>query len=87
MADRAHTKRFDKALQALAEIEDPVDRLDAVRECRERIECLEQDCVAAAREAGATWRDIGALYGLSKQGAQQRFRRAIEHVDTSGPEA
>jgi hypothetical protein len=31
--------------------------------------------VADARAAGVTWIDIGALFGLSKQGAQQRFRR------------
>jgi hypothetical protein len=36
----------------------------------------------AARKAGATWNEIGACYGLSKQGAQQRFR-AIR--DQAGP--
>jgi hypothetical protein len=38
------------------------------------LEALEADTVADARAAGATWGEIGALYGLSKQGAQQRFR-------------
>ena len=28
----------------------------------------------AARQAGLTWAEIGAIYGLTKQGAQQRFR-------------
>jgi hypothetical protein len=32
--------------------------------------------VEAARKAGATWIEIGACYGLTKQGAQQRFRAA-----------
>lgn len=81
VVDRAHSKRFDKALQGLAEIDDPYERLDAVRECRERIEQLELGSVLAAREAGATWRDIGSLYGLSKQGAQQRFRRAVDQAE------
>ena len=39
------------------------------------LEDLEAATVAAARAAGVTWTEIGALYGLSKQGAQQRFRR------------
>jgi hypothetical protein len=30
--------------------------------------------VEAARKAGATWIEIGACYGLTKQGAQQKFR-------------
>ena len=30
----------------------------------------------ASRVAGRTWTEIGALYALTKQGAQQRFRRA-----------
>lgn len=74
MADPVHVKRFDRALQALREIEDPLDRLNAARSAREELEQLEADSVSAARAAGATWKDVGALYGLSKQGAQQRFR-------------
>jgi hypothetical protein len=31
--------------------------------------------VTDARAAEVTWIDTAALYGLSKQGAQQRFRR------------
>ena len=34
----------------------------------------------AARKAGATWIEIGACYGLTKQGAQQRFR-AVRNKD------
>lgn len=75
MADPVHIKRFDRALAALREIPDPLRRLDAVRRCREALEDLEAATAADARAAGATWIDIGALYGLSKQGAQQRFRR------------
>lgn len=47
-----------------------------VRRAREVLESLEAQAVREARDAGATWKDVGALYGLSKQGAQQRFRSA-----------
>jgi hypothetical protein len=75
MADPAHVKRFDRAMQSLQELPDPLGRLDAIRHCISELDDLEGATVAAARAAGVTWTQIGALYGLSKQGAQQRFRR------------
>lgn len=75
MADPIHVRRFDRTVDALLDVADPVHRLDAIRRYREALEDLEAATVFAAREAGVTWIDIGKLYGLSKQGAQQRFRR------------
>ena len=75
MADPVHVKLLDRTLAALREIPDPLRRLDAVRRSREILDDLEATTVADARAAKVTWIDIGALYGLSKQGAQQRFRR------------
>jgi hypothetical protein len=74
VSDSTDRRRFERAVDALRAIPDPVVRLDAVRDARERLEALEVDAVRSARHAGATWKSIGALYGLSKQGAQQRFR-------------
>jgi len=90
MGDSGVGKRFDRALAAMEDIADPLARLDIVRERREELERLEVRTVAEARRAGATWRAIGALYGLSKQGAQQRFRpllREDEAQATDSPEA
>ena len=90
MGDSGVGKRFDRALTAMEDIADPLARLDIVRERREEVERLEVRTVAEARRAGATWRAIGALYGLSKQGAQQRFRpllREDEAQATDSPEA
>jgi predicted transcriptional regulator len=53
-----------------------MSRLEAARRLREAAEELEAAEVEAARKAGATWNEIGASYGLTKQGAQQRFRAA-----------
>ena len=49
-------------------------RLEAVREAREALEQLEAETARRARDSGVTWSQIGALYGVSKQAAQQRFR-------------
>lgn len=62
-------ERFD----ALGVAGGMIERLDAARRLREAADDLELAQVKAARKAGATWAEIGACYGLTKQGAQQRF--------------
>lgn len=74
MADPRYGKRVARVVQALQNEPDPLRRLDAVRECLAVLHDLEASAVLDARAAGRTWGEIGALYGLSKQGAQQRFR-------------
>jgi hypothetical protein len=69
-------KRISAALGALDVADGPMSRLEAARRLREAAEELEAAQVEAARKAGATWTEIGACYGLTKQGAQQRFRGA-----------
>jgi hypothetical protein len=64
------------ALGALDVASGPVSRLEASRRLREAAEDLEAAQVQAARKAGVTWDEIGVCYGLTKQGAQQRFRAA-----------
>ena len=79
VTDTLHTKRFDRALESLKGIPDPLLRLDAIRRLRKALDDLETATVIAARAEGVSWRDIGGVYGLSKQGAQQRFRAAPPH--------
>jgi hypothetical protein len=74
-------KRITAALGALDLADGPISRLQAARRLREAAEELEAAQVEAARKAGATWIEIGALYGLSKQGAQQRFRPARKKAE------
>jgi molybdenum cofactor biosynthesis enzyme len=74
VATKSPVKRILAALGALEVADEPIKRLQAARRLREAAEQLEAAQVAAARKAGATWIDIGACYGLTKQGAQQRFR-------------
>jgi hypothetical protein len=76
MAFKSPVRRITAALGALDVADGPMSRLDAARRVREAAEELEAAQVQAARKAGATWNEIGACYGLTKQGAQQRFRAA-----------
>ena len=76
VAAKSPVKRIFAALSALDAADGPISRLDAARRLREAAEELEAAQADAARKAGATWNEIGACYGLTKQGAQQRFRAA-----------
>ena len=76
VASKSVLRRITAALGALDIADGPISRLDAARRLREAAEELEAAQVEAARKAGATWIEIGACYGLTKQGAQQRFRAA-----------
>jgi molybdenum cofactor biosynthesis enzyme len=80
VATKSPVKRILAALGALDTADGPMSRLRAARRLREAAEQLEAAQVAAARKAGATWIDIGACYGLTKQGAQQRFRGTRNHA-------
>ena len=74
MARRASAKRVSNALDGFRRAKNPTDRIAAVRKLREAAEDLEATSLEAARDDGMTWAEIGRLYGLTKQGAQQKFR-------------
>ena len=88
MASKNPVRRISAALGALDAADGPIGRLEAARQLREAAEELETAQVVAARKAGATWIEIGACYGLTKQGAQQRFRaiRNQAKADAAPPE-
>ncbi len=88
MASKSPARRIAAALGALDVADGPISRLEAARRLREAAEELEAAAVEAARKAGATWNEIGACYGLTKQGAQQRFRAARNQAKavTAAPE-
>ena len=80
VASKSLLRRITAALGALDIADGPMSRLDAARRLREAAEDLEAAQIEAARKAGATWNEIGACYGLTKQGAQQRFRAVRHHA-------
>ncbi|GAA4555074.1 hypothetical protein [Pseudonocardia xishanensis] len=69
----AGSTRVQKALEALEAASTPLDALAAARELRHAAEDVERERAVEARAAGVSWTKIGALYGTSKQNAQQRF--------------
>ena len=80
MATKSLVRRITAALGALDAAGAALGRLEAARRLREAAEELEAAEVEAARKAGVTWNEIGACYGLTKQGAQQRFRAARDQA-------
>ncbi|OJV82975.1 MAG: hypothetical protein BGO37_13505 [Cellulomonas sp. 73-92] len=76
-SERDARARRRGALEATA---DSLTVLAAARRRRESAETRELDAVRAARDAGASWGDIGDLYGLTKQGAQQRFKPLLGRI-------
>ena len=88
VASKNPVRRITAALGALDVADGPISRLAAARQLREAAEELETAQVEAARKAGATWNEIGACYGLTKQGAQQRFRAVRNQAKavTAAPE-
>ena len=74
MARKNAAKRIAAASDALRRTTDPLERLVLVHDLQDAAHELEATTVAAARQAGVTWAEIGAIYGLTKQGAQQRFK-------------
>ena len=78
MPPAALPRPVTKAMSALGDIDNPLSRLAAVRSARQALEALEHDTVTRARAGGATWSEIGNVYGVSKQAAQQRFRRPAD---------
>ncbi|GAA1388421.1 hypothetical protein GCM10009613_25720 [Pseudonocardia kongjuensis] len=63
------------ALEAVESAESVTAQVTAGRRLRQLAEQLECDLVQQARANGLRWAEIGQLYGTSKQGVQQRFRR------------
>ncbi|MGB7982673.1 MAG: hypothetical protein WCF36_17975 [Candidatus Nanopelagicales bacterium] len=85
MPQAALPRRVTKALNSLGDIDDPLARLAAVRSARQALEALEHETVTQARAGGATWGQIGTLYGVSKQAAQQRFRQPADPLPGGPP--
>lgn len=73
---------------ALAELPEvsPIEALDANRRLVDLLIGSRWWVMQAAREAGASWSQIGAALGMSKQGAQDWYRRKIAERETHVPD-
>lgn len=80
MARPGQLKRLLAALNSLEMLDKtgkPLEVVAVARRIREAAEDLERAKVEKARELGVGWREIGSLYDISKQAAQQRFGARI----------
>ena len=60
-------------MQSLDKSGELLEAVAVARRIREAAEEIERAAVDKAREKGISWREIGSLYEMSKQAAQQRF--------------
>jgi hypothetical protein len=75
------------ARHALAELPE-VSALDALKANHSAVDLLigrRWYVIQEARESGATWEEIGAALGITKQGAQDYYRRQIEKQQQYAP--
>jgi len=86
MGKRSHRTLVQDALDQLESAIDEIGALDTARQLREHAEAVELEAVSAARRAGVSWSQLGRVYGLTKQGAQQRFRDAVSGKPKKHPE-
>jgi hypothetical protein len=58
----------------------PSDPLDALRELARReseLGVMRRAAIEAAREAGATWEQVGAALGMSRQAVWEHYSRSV----------
>ena len=60
----------------------PLLALKAISELRARFERLERDHIASARGKGASWEDIAADVGVTRQALQQRIKTMERHDES-----
>lgn len=84
-APENHNQKFDEALSQYESARSTLEILAAARQVRRCAQELELDAVQHARSEGISWGKIGGVYGLTKQGAQQRFKPPL-HARTVAEE-
>lgn len=81
----AKQERRDEGEQPTLDPTDALTAVDSARKAREKAESRERKAVESARMAGVSWARIGQLYGLTKQGAQQRFKASPAESEGEQP--
>jgi hypothetical protein len=52
---------------------DPLTMLRLANALRVSLRAYEEECVHAARKAGATWQEVGDALGIPRQNAQRKY--------------
>ena len=67
----------------------PADPIDALRElvrCEGEIERLRRERIKEARSAGASWKQVGEVLGMTEQSAWEYFTRSARAAITGAAE-
>jgi hypothetical protein len=80
MFGKGTCQQLREALAAVESAPSALEALAAARQLREAAEAFELAAVVEVRRQRGTWTEIGGVYRTSKQGAQQRFRAAVQRA-------
>ena len=88
MARGHFTRRYRELTRLAVEWLDrpnAVERVTAVRTLISGVTVLEDEILRDARQHGMSWEAIGRVYGITRQGAQQRFGRnaVLDQLETA----
>ena len=72
---------YTRLLRQAANMELPIEALEAIVELRRSLEGLEREAVSSARARGATWEQIASALGVTRQAAFLRHRDARTRAD------
>ena len=67
-------------MSVIAVVALPTDPLEALRElalCNSELDRLRREAVEAAREQGASWEQVGAALGMTRQSAWEFYTRSL----------
>ncbi len=65
-----------RLLRKASNLDLPVLALSAIVELRRALDHLETEAISSARSKGASWEDIAAALGVTRQALQQRVKHA-----------
>lgn len=57
------------------------DRVESIQKLRARLDRAEEEIAFSLRASGASWADIGEVFGITRQGAHLRFRDTAGALD------
>lgn len=86
--EQQRLSELQAALDDVRSASNHIARLGAANKLLTLARVFQHDAVGDARSGGVTWREIGDVHGLTRQGAFQRFTsheaivRDIEHAMT-----
>ena len=75
MSTRLDARRDDERMRVAVELgsNEPLDQLRGLRAADRQVDVWQRETIARAREAGASWSEIGEALGVTKQAAWELY--------------